>query len=68
MKPIRAGITFFGPNAQRGDQPWCRGFTLEPVFMEHDVSLLGRDEFFRVFGSPLSSPRTAYPSSTRDPN
>lgn len=47
--PIRAGIALFESASDGTRQPWGPGFTLAPAFIEHDVFLLGRADFFRAF-------------------
>jgi hypothetical protein len=46
---VRAGVGLFELDADGHDQPWGPGFSFHPAFTEHDVFLLGRDDFFRVF-------------------
>lgn len=47
--PIMAGIALFEHTPEGTPQPFGAGFGLSPAFIEHDVFLLGRDDFFRAF-------------------
>lgn len=47
--PIRARIGLFEPEPNGSTRPWGPEFRLTPAFTEHEVSLLGRADFFRGF-------------------